>query len=58
MPKGFRLDKPSDALFSIPRFFLNRTSLKAAVTPRGTQIASIGALKSKADRELFEPTLR
>ena len=27
MPKGFRLDKPSDALFNIPRFFLNRTSL-------------------------------
>jgi hypothetical protein len=32
MPKGFRLDKPSDALFNIPGFFLNRTSLDAATT--------------------------
>ena len=32
MPKGFRLDKPSDALFNIPDFFLNRTTLDSAVT--------------------------
>ena len=57
LPKGFRLDKPSDALFSIPSFFLNRTSLKAAATPRGTQIASIAALKNPADRKLFEQLL-
>ena len=30
MPKGFRLDKPSDALFRIPKFFLNRTALDAS----------------------------
>jgi len=63
MPKGFRLDRPQDALFSIPGFFINRTSLKAsmegsaATTSRGSQIASIGALKSKADREIFEQLL-
>ena len=63
MPKGFRLDRPQDALFSIPSFFINRTSLKrsmegsAATTSRGSQIASIGALKSKADREIFEQLL-
>ena len=45
MPKGFRLDKPSDALFNIPDFFLNRTSLDAATTNRGSQRISIGALK-------------
>jgi len=47
MPKGFRLDKPSDALFRIPKFFLNRTSLDAAnsATARGSQRISIGALK-------------
>ena len=43
MPKGFRLDKPSDALFNIPGFFLNRTSLDSAVTQRGTQRISISA---------------
>ena len=28
LPKGFRLDKPSDALFNIPDFFVNRTSIR------------------------------
>ena len=31
LPKGFRLDKPSDALFNIPEFFVNRTTLDDAV---------------------------
>ena len=63
MPKGFRLDKPLMLCSLFPDFFLNRTSLKAsmegsaATTSRGSQIASIGALKSKADREIFEQLL-
>ena len=62
MPKGFRLDKPSDALFRIPKFFLNRTSLDAAnsATARGSQRISIGALKgakegaAKGDKEILK----
>ena len=60
MPKGFRLDKPSDALFNIPDFFLNRTALDSAVTQRGTQRISIGALKgakkgaTEADKEVLK----
>ena len=27
LPKGIRFDKPSDAIFQIPDFFVNRTSL-------------------------------
>ena len=57
MPKGFRLDKPSDALFNIPDFFLNRTSLDSAVTQRGSQRISIGAIAKDTDRKVFEDLL-
>ena len=57
MPKGFRLDKPSDALFNIPDFFVNRTSLDAAVTQRGSQRISIGAIAKDTDRKVFEDLL-
>ena len=56
MPKGFRLDKPSDALFNIPGFFVNRTVLDDALTPRGTQRISIGKLKP-GTKEVFEDLL-
>ena len=57
MPKGFRLDKPSDAVFNIPDFFVNRTSLDAAVTQRGSQRISIGAIAKDTDRKVFEDLL-
>jgi len=57
MPKGFRLDKPSDALFNIPGFFLNRTSLDAATTARGSQRISIRAIAKDTDRKVFEDLL-
>ena len=57
MPKGFRLDKPSDALFNIPDFFVNRTTLDDAVTQRGSQRISIGAIKKDTDRQVFEDLL-
>ena len=60
MPKGFRLDKPSDALFNIPGFFINRTTLgtatDAATTARGSQRISIGKLKA-GTKEVFEDLL-
>ena len=57
MPKGFRLDKPSDALFNIPGFFLNRTTLDAATTARGSQRISIRAIAKDTDRKVFEDLL-
>ena len=57
MPKGFRLDKPSDALFNIPDFFVNRTTLDDAVTQRGSQRISIGAIAKDTDRKVFEDLL-
>jgi len=57
MPKGFRLDKPSDALFNIPDFFVNRTVLDDAVTARGSQRISIGKIASPEDRKVFEDLL-
>mgnify|MGYP003117287446 CR=1 FL=1 len=57
MPKGFRLDKPSDALFNIPDFFVNRTTLDSAVTQRGSQRISIGSIKNQTDKKVFEDLL-
>jgi hypothetical protein len=59
MPKGFRMDKPSDALFNVPDFFVNRTTLDDAVkgqafTKRGgVPRISISDLASEADKEVF-----
>ena len=30
LPKGIRFDKPSDAIFKVPDFFVNRTTLDDA----------------------------
>jgi len=59
MPKGFRMDKPSDALFNVPDFFVNRTTLDDAVkgqafTKRGgVPRISISNLASEADKKVF-----
>jgi hypothetical protein len=55
LPKGFRLDKPSDVIFKVPDFFVNRTVLDETLQRRTAQpLVSIGEIKSKADREIFE----
>jgi hypothetical protein len=55
LPKGFRLDRPSDVVFKVPDFFVNRTVLDETLTRRTAQpLVSIGELKSKTDREVFE----
>jgi hypothetical protein len=55
LPKGFRLDKPSDVIFKVPDFFVNKTVLDETLQRRTAQpLVSIGELKSKADREVFE----
>jgi len=49
MPKGFRLDKPSDALFNVPDFFLNRSQLDEVVknvNRTGRPIMSLNDLSS------------
>ncbi len=59
LPKGFRLDKPSDVIFKVPDFFVNRTVLDQTLKRRTEQpLVSIGELaidnqpKSKASKEL------
>ena len=55
LPKGFRLDKPSDVIFKVPDFFVNKTVLDETLKRRVAQpLVSIGEIKSKADREVFE----
>jgi hypothetical protein len=54
LPKGIRMDKPSDALFNIPDFFVNRTALDDAVKRGGVARISIRDLESAADRKVFD----
>ena len=56
LPKGIRMDKPSDAIFEVPNFFVNRTTLDEVVTARGSALVSAGAIK-EADRKVFEKLL-
>jgi hypothetical protein len=61
MPKGMKMDKPSDLIFERPEFFVNRTTLKnvadggrpGGVTARGSTRVSIGDLKP-GTKEVFE----
>jgi hypothetical protein len=56
IPKGLRFDKPSDAVFDIPSFFVNRTALDDA-TKRTRPMISIGELDSAADKKVFNELL-
>ena len=56
LPKGIRMDKPSDAIFEVPAFFVNRTTLDEVVTSRGSALVSAGKIK-EADRKVFEKLL-
>jgi len=54
LPKGIRMDKPSDALFNIPDFFVNRTALDDAVKRGGIARISIRDIAQEADRKVFD----
>ena len=54
LPKGLRMDKPSDAIFNIPDFFVNRTALDDAVKRGGIARISIKDLDSAADKKVFD----
>ena len=54
LPKGFRMDKPSDPIFQIPDFFVGKTVLDDAVTDKG--FASLSSLP-KENREIIEELL-
>ena len=56
LPKGIRFDKPSDAIFQIPDFFVNRTSLDSAMKRSKTPIVSIGDLNA-GDKGVFNTLL-
>ena len=51
LPKGFRMDKPSDPIFQIPDFFVGKTVLDDAVSNKGW--ASLSSLP-KENREVIE----
>ena len=52
LPKGFRLDRPSDVIFKVPDFFVNRTTLSETLKRRTAQpLVSIGELAIKGQPE-------
>jgi hypothetical protein len=57
LPKGMRMDKPTDAIFKVPKFFVNRTVLKEAATKRGSPLISAGDIKDPAIRKTFDKLL-
>jgi hypothetical protein len=57
LPKGFRMDKPSDPIFQIPDFFVGKTVLDDAVTDKGfASLSSLPAENRKIIEELFGKT--
>jgi len=54
LPKGFRMDRASDAIFSVPDFFINRTTLDDAVF-KGRVVAS--QLAREGDRKIIDELL-
>ena len=56
LPKGIRMDKPSQAYFTIPDFFVNKTVLDDAVQAKGRlggPRINVEQLASEADQKVF-----
>ena len=53
LPKGFKMDQPSDPMFALPDFFINRTSGQQATET----YVNLSKLTKEADREVFEELL-
>ena len=54
LPKGFKMDKPSDVVFQIPDFFVGKTVLDDAVTSKGyANLTNLPANAQKVIRELL-----
>ena len=56
LPAGLRMDKPSDVIFEVPSFFVNRSTLKDAASMGGRSTISAGSLKN-ADKQVIEELL-
>ena len=54
LPKGFRMDRASDAIFKVPDFFINRTTLDDAVF-KGRVVAS--QLARAGDKKVIDELL-
>ena len=56
LPKGMRMDRPSQIYFKIPKFFVNRTTLddaNKAIGRTGEARVSVEQLASEADKKVF-----
>ena len=54
LPKGFKMDKPSDVVFQIPDFFVGKTVLDDAVTSKGyANMVNLPANAQKVIKELL-----
>ena len=57
LPKGMRMDRPTDAIFKVPGFFVNRTTLKEVATKRGSSLISGGSIADPEIRAVFDRLL-
>ena len=55
-PSGFRIDRPSEAIFNVPEFFVNRSVIGELATARGSSIANISQLTPEV-KEVFNRLL-
>ena len=54
LPKGFKMDKPSDVVFQVPDFFAGKTVLDDAITARGyTNMVNLPKEAQKVIKELL-----
>ena len=54
LPKGFKMDKPSDVVFQLPDFFVGKTVLDDAVTSKGyANMVNLPANAQKVIKELL-----
>ena len=52
LPKGFRMDRPSDPLFHLPNFFVSKSMLKEAIDKPG--FTRLGALPTEHQKIITE----
>ena len=57
LPKGFRMDRASDAIFRVPDFFINRTTLDDAAKDAFKGRVVVSALAREGDRKVIDELL-
>ena len=57
LPKGFKMDRASDAIFKVPDFFINRTALNDAAKDAFKGRIVVSQLAKEGDRKIIDELL-